>query len=141
MEIKNVERVAIAVRELEPARAFFESVLGAEFAGIEDVADQGFRYQPFTVAGFTMELLCPYEETSVIARFIEKRGPGVHHVSFQVDDLDEALASLAEAGVTAVHRIEYPDEVTFEKFHWREAFVHPAQAFGVLLHICEKTAV
>jgi len=141
MKVKKVERVAIAVRDLEAAREFFERVLGARFHAVEDVKDQGFSYQPFTVAGFTLELLCPYREDSVIARFLAERGPGVHHVSFEVDDLDRAIRELAGDGVKAVHRIEYPKGVTFEGFRWREAFVHPKLAQGVLLHVCEKKKV
>lgn len=138
MKIKRVERVAIAVIDLDAAREFFERVLGAEFLAIEDVADQGFRYQPFRVAGFTLELLCPYRDDSVIARFLDRRGPGVHHVSFEVEDLDHAVASLAAEGIVVAGRIDYPPEVIFEGHHWREAFVHPRDAFGVLLHLCEK---
>ena len=138
MKVKKVERVAIAVTDLEAARGFFERVLGAAFQDVEDVADQGFRYQPFTVAGFTLELLCPYQESSSIAKFLREHGPGVHHVSFEVEDLDEAIASLAAVGVSIVGRLEYPPGVLFEGQRWREAFVHPRQAFGVLLHICEK---
>jgi len=141
MNVKRVERIAIAVRNLDEARQFFERILGAEFQPIEDIADQGFRYQPFTVAGFTLELLCPYRDDSVIARFIERRGQGVHHVSFEVDDLDEAVASLGADDVEVSHRLEYPDDVVFEGHHWREAFVHPKGAFGVLLHVCEKKPV
>ena len=138
MKIKRVERVAIAVEDLDAARVFFERVLGAEFLAIEDVADQGFRYQPFRIADFTMELLCPYREDSVIAKFLRRRGQGVHHVSFEVEDLDQAVASLTAHEVTVAHRIDYPPEIVFEEHHWREAFVHPRDAFGVLLHLCEK---
>ena len=141
MRVKQVERVAIAVHDLEAARAFFESVLGAVFRPVEDVSDQGFRYQPFSVAGFTLELLSPYRDDSTIARFLRERGQGVHHVSFEVEDLDEAIAELAEDGVSVVHRIEYPQDVVFEGHRWREAFVHPRLAYGVLLHLCEKTPV
>src|SRR5205823_5332268 len=122
MKVKKVERVAIAVRDLDAARAFFAGVLGAEFKPIEDVADQGFRYQPFEIAGFTLELLCPCREDSGIAKFLRERGPGVHHVSLEVEDLDIAIAELAQAGISAISRIEYPPGVTFEGWRWREAF-------------------
>jgi methylmalonyl-CoA epimerase len=138
VQIKRFERVALAVHDLDAARAFFTRVLGGRFRPVEDVADQGFRYQPFEVQGATFELLCPYREDSVIARFLATRGPGVHHLSFEVEDLDRALEELEAAGVGTVHRIEYPQGVEFEGQRWREAFVHPRDAFGVLLHICEK---
>jgi methylmalonyl-CoA/ethylmalonyl-CoA epimerase len=139
MRVKRVERVAIAVADLDAARDFFERALGAEFHPVEEVADQGFRYQPFTVAGFRLELLCPTrDDDSVIARFLRERGPGVHHVSFEVEDLDQAVAELERDGIHVVHRIDYPEGVVFEGQRWREAFVHPRAAMGVLLHVCEK---
>ena len=138
MRVLKLERVAIAVPDLDAARGFFERVLGAEFGPVEDVRDQRFRYQPFTLGGFRLELLCPYHEGSPIARFLRARGAGVHHLSLEVEDLDRAVAALAADGIEAVHRIEYPPEVVFEGCHWREAFIHPRDAFGVLLHICEK---
>ncbi len=97
--VKSVDRVAIAVRDLDKARDFFENVFGAHFEPQEDIKDMSFRYRPFTVGGFKMELLCPYDSSSVIARFLENRGEGVHHISFEVDDLDEAIAELKSKGV------------------------------------------
>ena len=79
-----------------------------------------------------------WRDDSTIARFLRERGPGVHHVSFEVEDLDQAVAELAQDGVNVVHRIEYPEGVSFEGHRWREAFVHPRVAFGLLLHVCEK---
>ena len=137
--VKAVDRVAIAVRDLEKARKFFGDVFGAGFEPEEDVTDMNFRYQPFTVGGFKMELLCPYDSESVIARFLENRGEGVHHISFETEDLDEAIAELKAKGIEIAYRHRYAPEVTFEGCHWDEAFVHPKDAFGVLIHIAQKT--
>jgi len=137
--VKAIDRVAIAVRDLDRARSFFEDAFGARFDPVEDVKVMQFRYQPFTLGGFQMELLCPYEESSVIAKFLEGRGEGVHHVTFVVEDLDAAIAELEAKGVPVVARMRYPENVTFEGFHWDEAFVHPKDAFGVLVHLAQKT--
>jgi len=138
LKVKSVDRIGLAVEDLDAARSFFERVFGARFGAVEDVADQSFRYAPFDVAGFTLELLAPYDDASVIARFLKSRGPGVHHVSFQVDDLDAALAELARLGVPVAHVHDYPEGVSFEGQRWREAFIHPRDAYGVLIHIAER---
>lgn len=139
--VKSMERVAIAVNDLERARSFFETVFGASFEPIEDIKDMKFRYQPFTVGGSRLELLCPYDPSSTVARFLEKRGEGVHHISFEVDDLDAAIAELKEKGVEIAYRHHYAPDVTFEGYHWEEAFIHPKDAFGVLIHILQKRKV
>ena len=136
--VKAVDRVAIAVRDLGQARSFFEDIFDARFEPVEDIKDMKFRYQPFSVAGFKMELLCPYDPESVIARFLENRGEGVHHISFETENLDEAIAELKAKGVEIAYRHRYAPEVTFEGYHWDEAFVHPKDAFGVLIHIAQK---
>lgn len=139
--VKAIERVAIAVRDLDRARKFFQEVFGARFEPIEDVKDMKFRYQPFTLAGSKMELLCPYDPSSVIARFLENRGEGVHHVTFEVEDVDAAIAELESKGVSIAYRHRYAADVHFEGYHWDEAFVHPKDAFGVLIHLAQKRPV
>ncbi|MFQ5792141.1 MAG: VOC family protein [Acidobacteriota bacterium] len=139
--VKAVDRVAFAVRDLDKARHFLEEVFGAEFEPIEDVKDFKFRYQPFTVGGFKMELLCPYDASSVIAHFLMKRGEGVHHVTFEVHNLDEAIAELKKKGIEVASRHTYAPETTFEGYHWDEAFIHPRDAFGVLIHLAQKRKV
>ncbi len=136
--VKQVDRVSIAVRSLERARAFFERHFGARFGAVEDVKDQGYRYVPFTIAGFTLELLEPYVPDNPIARFIERRGEGVYQLSLLVEDLDEAARALEGEGLSVMARRGYPEDVTFEGFHWREGFVHPRDAFGVLIHLGER---
>jgi methylmalonyl-CoA/ethylmalonyl-CoA epimerase len=136
-----VERVAIAVRDLEKAQSFFEDIFGARFEPEEDIKDMSFRYRPFTLGGSKMELLCPYDPSSVIAKFLDKRGEGVHHVSFEVDDLDATIAELKTKGIEIAYRHRYAPEVHFEGYHWDEAFIHPKDAFGVLIHLAQKRKV
>jgi methylmalonyl-CoA epimerase len=139
LTVQQIDRIGLAVANLDDARDFFERVFGAQFGELEDVKAFGFRYIPFTIAGFTLEILCPYDDESLIARFLKKRGPGVHHVSFLVDNLDVALKELSELGIEPAHVQENPPDVVFEGSHWREAFIHPQQAFGVLIHLAERT--
>ncbi len=139
--VKNIERVAIAVRDLDRAQEFFEKAFDAEFENTEDVKDMKFRYTPFTLGGKRLELLSPYDDDSPIARFLKKRGEGIHHISFEVDDLDQAIAELKKRGVKIAYRHQYAPDVGFEGYHWDEAFVHPRDAFGVLIHLAQKRKV
>ncbi|MFQ5408590.1 MAG: VOC family protein, partial [Anaerolineales bacterium] len=105
-------------------------------------ADMGIRYRPFAIGESMMELLQATTEDSPVARFIRRNGgPGVHHITFEVDDLDAAVAELERRGGRIAYRHDYQPGVTFEGQVWREAFVHPKDAFGVLIHLAEKKPV
>ncbi len=85
-----------------------------------------------------MELLQPTRADSPVAKFLKTHGPGVHHITLEVDDLDAAIAELERRGGRIAYRHTYAEGVIFEGQVWREAFVHPKDAFGVLLHLAEK---
>lgn len=135
----KIDRLGLAVRDLASARAFFEETFGARFGPVHDVPGQNFRYAPFTLGGFTFELLAPGEGDSVVSRFLQKRGEGIHHLTFQVKNLDRAIAALARRGYAIAARIRYPEECLFEGVRWDEAFLHPKDACGVLVHLAQKT--
>jgi methylmalonyl-CoA/ethylmalonyl-CoA epimerase len=139
--VRRLDRVSIAVRDLEAARAFFERHFDAEFGAVEDVAVDGYRYVPFTLGGFTLELLAPSRPESPIARFLARRGEGLYQLSLMVDDVDRAAGTLREAGLTVLGPRTYPDDVVLEGCRWKEAFVHPRDAFGVLLFLGERVPV
>ena len=137
--VKRVERVALAVEDLEAATAFFEGWFGAKFHPEEVIEDMGIRYRPFDLGESKLELLQATRPDSPVARFIQSnRGPGVHHITFEVDDLEAATEALERRGGRVAYRHSYPPGTTFEGFVWREAFVHPKDAFGVLIHLAEK---
>ena len=138
--VKRVERVALAVEDLEAATAFFEGWFGAKFHPEEVIEDMGIRYRPFDLGESKLELLQATRPDSPVARFIQsKRGPGVHHITFEVDDLEAATEELERRGGRVAYRHSYPPGTTFEGYVWREAFIHPKDAFGVLIHLAEKT--
>jgi methylmalonyl-CoA/ethylmalonyl-CoA epimerase len=139
--VRSVDRIAIAVRSLERARAFFERHFGAEFGPVEDVAADHYRYVPFRIAGFTLELLEPYAADSPVARFLERRGEGVYQISFMVDDVDAAAATLRAEGLTVLGPRTYDADVVLEGCRWKEAFVHPKDAHGVLIFLGKRTPV
>lgn len=140
--VKGIERIALAVPDLEAAQAFFEGWFGAVFEPEEVIEDMGIRYRPFMVGHGRMELLTPTRDDSPVARFLQAHGgPGVHHITFEVEDLDTAVAELEARGGRIAYRHTYTDGVTFEGQVWREAFIHPKDAFGVLIHLAELKPV
>ncbi len=135
--IDTKTRVAFAVGDLDSAREFFQDVLGAEFDPVQNVKEFHFRYQPFRLGGSEMQLMCPYDPSSVISHFLMKRGQGFHHVTLEVEDLDEAVRELAAKGVNVASRHRYQEEL--EGSSWKDAFIHPRDAFGVLVQLIQKT--
>lgn len=140
--VKRVERVALAVEDLEQARAYFEKCFDAKFLPVEFIEDMGIRYQPFEIGESKMELLQATRDDSPVAKFLKAHGgPGVHHITYEVDDLDAAVKEFEGRGGKIAYRHTYKPGVTFEGFVWREAFVHPKDAYGVLIHLAEKKRV
>lgn len=140
--IKGIERVALAVHDLDEAQRFFEDWFGALFHPEERIEDTGIRYRPFSIGDSRMELLEATREDSPVAKFLSTHGgPGIHHITFEVSDLDIAVAELEKRGGRIVSRKEYAPGVTFEGSVWKEAFIHPKDAFGVLIHLAEKRPV
>ncbi len=140
--VKRVERVALAVDNLEQARDHFEKWFGAKFLPIEFIEEMGIRYQPFEIGESKMELLEATRDDSPVAKFLKAHGgPGVHHITYEVDDLDAAVAELQARGGRIAYRHTYKPGVSFEGYVWREAFVHPKDAYGVLIHLAEKKPV
>lgn len=139
--IQRVERVALAVTDLDEAQSFFQNIFGAKFYPEENIEDMGIRYRPFDIGCSKMELLFATREDSPVAKFIKSHGQGVHHITFEVDDLDQAIEELGARGLKIAYRHTYGEGVTFEGYRWREAFVHPKESFGVLIHLAEKTPV
>ena len=137
MKIREAgSRLAFAVGDMDEARKFFESVLGAEFGPVEDVSEFQFRYRPFRLGGMSMQLMEPYDPESVISHFLMKRGHGFHHLSIEVDDLDAAVAELGERGIRVASRHEYDEP--HEGRRWSDAFIHPSDACGVLVQLVQR---
>ena len=127
----TLDHVGIAVRSLDEALAFYRDALGLEVHAPEEIASQGVRGQFIPLRGPALELLEATSDESPIARFIRRRGPGLHHITLRVDDIGEALARLKARGVRLV------DEPRLGAGGSLVAFVHPASAHGVLVEIAQ----
>jgi methylmalonyl-CoA epimerase len=133
MNLKNIDHIGIAVANLQESLSFWETSLGIELHGIEEVAEQNVRTAFLPVGGTEIELLEPTSADSSVARFIEKRGEGLHHIAIRVDDIEAALAELKAKGIQLID--ETPRNGAGGA---RIAFVHPKATHGVLLELCER---
>jgi len=130
--IRAVDHIGIAVADLDAAVALYTSLLGTGPTAIEEIPDQQVRTAFFAVGDLHLELLVPTADTSPIAGFLAKRGPGIHHICFEVPDLDGALAECRRQGLRLV------DETPRGGAHGkRVAFLHPKATGGVLLELCQ----
>lgn len=129
----TLDHIGIAVGDLAQALAFYRDALGLEVGPPEEVPSQRVRAHFVPVGEATLELLEPTAPDSPIAKFIEKRGPGVHHVTLRVDDLNEALGRLRARGVRLID--EAPREGAEGALI---AFVHPASTHGVLVELKQR---
>jgi methylmalonyl-CoA/ethylmalonyl-CoA epimerase len=130
--IQKINHIGIAVSSLEAHIPFYRDVLKLEYKGTETVADQKVRLAVFRVGEVSIELLEPTAPDSPIAGFIEKRGEGVHHLAYQVDDLETQIAELKEAGVQMI------DEKPRGGAHGtRIAFLHPKSSAKILTELTQ----
>jgi len=130
--VKAVNHIGIAVSSIDDQRPFYENTLGATFEGEEVVADQKVKVGFFRVGDVRLELLEPTDPTSTVAAFIEKRGEGLHHVAYTVDDLEARIAELQNEGVRMID-----SEPRGGAHNTRIAFLHPKASHGVLSELCE----
>jgi methylmalonyl-CoA epimerase len=126
----RLDHIGIAVRDLEAALAFYRDALGLEVEAPEEVASQRVRAHFIPVGDAALELLEATAPDSAIAKYIEKRGPGIHHITLRVDDIAAALARLKEKGVRLVDEQPRPGAEGA-----LVAFIHPSAAHGVLVEL------
>lgn len=130
----KIEHIGIATRALDDALGFWRDALGLEVVHTEIVEEQKVRVAMLPVGEPRIELLEPTSEDSPVAKFLEKRGAGIHHIAVRVDDIRAALARLKETGARLI------DETPrVGANNCLVAFVHPSSAGGVLLELVEHT--
>ncbi len=130
--MRRIDHIGIAVEDLEAALVPYVEGLGMEVAHREEVATERVRVAMLPIGDTKLELLEPTDPESAIARFIERRGPGVHHIALAVDDVAASLASLRAAGVRLIDEEPRPGAGGT-----RVAFAHPKGFGGVLVELVE----
>ena len=130
--LTKINHIGIAVTSLEAALPFYRDNLGMAFAGVEEVVEQKVRVAMLQIGESKIELLEPTSEESPVARFIEKNGAGIHHIAYEVADIEAAIARLCADGARMI------DEKPRHGAHGaRIAFIHPKSSNGVLTELCQ----
>jgi methylmalonyl-CoA/ethylmalonyl-CoA epimerase len=130
--VKALNHVGIAVRSIDEHKAFYAEQLGAQFEHIEDVPSQKVRVAFFRVGDIRLELLEPTDPSSSVQMFLDKRGEGLHHLAFTVDDINARITELKQSGLRMIDDVPRPGA-----HHMQIAFIHPKSTCGVLTELCE----
>ncbi|MDX1543159.1 MAG: methylmalonyl-CoA epimerase [Christiangramia sp.] len=131
--MKRIEHIGIAVKDLDSANKTYKAVLGAEHYKTETVESEGVSTSFFKIGESKIELLAATSPDSPIAKFIEKRGEGIHHMAFYVDDIKSEIERLKGEGFTLLN--DQPKPGADNKI---VAFMHPKDANGVLVELCQE---
>ena len=131
MDKPVLDHIGIAVRSLDAAKIY--SALGLTTDHVEDVATQGVKTAFLSVGDTNIELLEPLSPESTVAKFIEKRGEGIHHICFRVTNIEQHLERLQQQGFRLINEAPVPGA-----HGCRVAFLHPAAGNGVLIELSEK---
>ena len=132
MKPTHIEHIGIAVKSIETAIPYYEKVLGLKCYNIEEVKDQKVKTAFFMVGQTKLELLESTDPEGPIGKFIEKKGEGIHHIAFAVENLSEALVDAETAGVQLIDKAPRKGAENLNI-----AFLHPKSTLGILTELCE----
>ncbi len=133
MELNYIEHIGIAVKDLSAAISYYEDILGLRCYSIEEVKDQRVKTAFFKIGQTKIELLESTSSDGPIGKFIEKKGEGIHHIAFAVNNIE---AQLVDAASNGIHLIDEKPRKGAEGLEI--AFLHPRSTFGVLTELCEN---
>lgn len=133
MTVRKIDHVGIAVGTHAEARSVYEDLLGLDLSSTDEVASQGVRTAFYPCADVRLELLEPVGSDSPVGRFLESRGEGLHHIAFEVDDIEAELSRLKAQGVRLIDEVPRPGA-----HNTRIAFIHPKATRGVLTELVER---
>lgn len=131
--IKKIDHIGIAVRSLEDSLPFYTNVLKLPLLGIEEVESEKLKVAFLKIGQSKLELLEPTSEDSTIAKFIEKRGQGIHHIALGVDSIQERIDEIKHKGIRMIQ-----EEPKIGAGGALVAFMHPKSTESVLFELCEK---
>jgi methylmalonyl-CoA/ethylmalonyl-CoA epimerase len=130
--LHKINHIGIAVQSIDATLPFYRDQLGMAFLGTEEVAEQRVRVVMLAIGESKIELLEPTSDDSPVAKFLEKSGPGIHHIAYEVEDIEAAIAHLTASGARMI------DQIPRTGAHGtRIAFVHPKSSSGVLTELCQ----
>ena len=130
--VESVDHVCIAVKDVEATAELYQKLFGLGDVEVHDVEDQGIKAALLTVGGIRLEFIQPTDPDGGVARFIERRGEGLHHICFEVDGLEEKLDLLDADGVEII------DKKARKGLSGEVAFLHPRSTSGVLIELVDR---
>ncbi|MDR2910985.1 MAG: methylmalonyl-CoA epimerase [Bacteroidales bacterium] len=133
MKISHIEHIGIAVKSLDEAIPFYEEILGMKCYAIEEVADQKVKTAFFMAGQTKIELLESTDSEGPIGKFIDKKGQGIHHIAFAVDNVNEALNELSSKEIQLIDKTGRKGAEGLNI-----GFLHPKSTLGVLTEVCSK---
>lgn len=131
--VTKVDHIGVAVENLEESVKFYEEILGLKLQGVETVEEQKVKVAFLPIGDTEIELLEATTPDSPIAKFIEKKGQGVQHVAFRVDDIEKALEGMKKLGIKLID-----EKPRYGAGGARIAFLHPKSTNGLLVELCER---
>ena len=131
-KIKKISHVALVVEDIEDSLTFWRDALGIELSGFKDVPSEGAKAAFLPVGESELELVQPVDRDRGLFRYLEKRGPGMHHICLEVDDIEGMLGELQEKGIRLI-----TDTPQVEAGGLKYAFIHPESTQGVLVELYE----
>ncbi len=132
--IKKIDHIAVAVRDVEKAAEFYEKVFGLKLGGVEEVEGMGVKVGFIPIGDTRIELVQPLDPESGLAKFIERKGEGIHHICYEVDDIQKALETYKTRGAKLID--ESPRKGAH---HSLVGFIHPKSTGGVLTELTQPT--
>lgn len=129
----KLDHIGIAVKNIEDKLKIWQDLLGLKLQMIEEVPQQKVKIAVLNIGDAKIELLEPMENESPVAKFIDKRGEGIHHLCFEVEDIERALSKIKKNGIKLIDEVPRKG-ASAEKI----AFIHPKDMGGVLIELCEK---
>jgi lactoylglutathione lyase/methylmalonyl-CoA/ethylmalonyl-CoA epimerase len=130
--IKRIDHIAIAVNSIDEVAAIFDKLFGLKPGHIETIPEQGVKAALIPIGDTEIELLEPIDPQGGVAKFVERRGEGIHHICLEVDDVDKELSSLAAKGIALI------DKQGRKGLAGKIGFLHPKSAKGVLIELAQK---
>lgn len=131
--IKKISHIAIAVKSIEEVRSFYEDILGLKIEKIEEVWERKVKVAFIPIGETRIELVQPISEDSPVKKFLDERGNGLHHICFEVKEIEKEMERLKEKGIKFTS--DKPEKGAEEKF---VCFIHPKSAYGILIELNEK---
>jgi len=133
MNVSHIEHIGIAVKNLDESIKYYENILGLKCYSIEEVHDQKVKTAFFLVGQTKIELLESTDPEGPIAKFIEKKGEGIHHIAFATENLNDSLKEIESKGIQLIDKVGRKGAEGLNI-----AFLHPKSTGGVLTELCEK---